>query len=166
MTTLFEAITAAVHGDERQMVREDARQVILAARECLDGGDAWLYASTHVPAVEAVIANLLPICTGRARQSSVAMQTVDHARALRDGHHVSQTYPAQRRLRVLLHSAHRLLVISQATPRRRHRWRRRINSSWRRWTAGNREEHRPEPTAGCSELLAGPPHPALVRDGW
>ncbi|MGW2027651.1 hypothetical protein [Streptomyces decoyicus] len=64
MTTLLEAVTAAVHGDERQMLREDARQVILAARECLNGGHAAIYASLHVPAVEAVIANLLPVCTG------------------------------------------------------------------------------------------------------
>ncbi|MEU8911762.1 hypothetical protein [Streptomyces nigrescens] len=140
MTTLLEAITAAVHGDERQTVREDARQVILAARACLNGGNTAIYASLHVPAVEAVIANLLPVCTGRARQSSVALAVVDHASALVDGTHVSQSYPARRRLRVLLHSAHRLLVISQTTPRRRLRWRRRLlTSSWRRWTAGNHE---------------------------
>ncbi|MEV7383861.1 hypothetical protein [Streptomyces lydicus] len=141
MTTLLEAVTAAVHGDERQTLREDARQVILAARACLNGGDAAIYASLHVPAVEAVIANLLPACMGRARQSSVVLAVVEHARALVDGTHVSQSYPAQRRLRLLLHSAHRLLVISQATPRRRLRWRRRLSLSWRRWPAGRREGH-------------------------
>lgn len=139
MTTLLEAITAAVYGDERQMVREDARQVILAARECLDDGSAAIYASFHVPGVEAVIANLLPVCTGRAGQSSVALAVVDHASALVDGTHVSQSYPARRRLRLLLHSAHRLLVISQTTPRRRLRWRRRRLASWHRWTAGSHE---------------------------
>ncbi|MFJ9416702.1 hypothetical protein ACIRPT_21270 [Streptomyces sp. NPDC101227] len=132
MTTLLEAISTAVHGDERRMVHEDARQVILAARKCLNGDNAGLYASFHVSAVEAVIANLLPACMGRTRQCSVAMAVVDHARALLDGTHVSQSYPAQRRLRILFHSAHRLLVISQATPRRRQRWRRHLNSSQRR----------------------------------
>ncbi|MFG2865489.1 hypothetical protein [Streptomyces sioyaensis] len=166
MTTLLEAITAAVHGDERQMVREDARQVILAARECLDGGDAEPYAGSHVPAVEAVIANLLPACGGRAKQSSLAVAVVDHARALLDGDHVSRSYPARQRLRVLLHSANRLLVISQTTPSRRlPRRRRRLDSSWHRWTAGGHEGQTGTPTPWCRALLAGPPLPALKRVG-
>ncbi|MEV7384380.1 hypothetical protein [Streptomyces lydicus] len=118
-TTLLESITAAVHGDELQVVREDARQVILAARGCLDGGDSTHHARLHMPAVEAVIANLLPTCTRLARQSSLALAVVDHARALIDDTHASHGYPSRQRLRVLLHCAHRLLVISQATPRLR-----------------------------------------------
>ncbi|MFE2157084.1 hypothetical protein ACFW9M_04635 [Streptomyces lydicus] len=166
MTTLLEVITAAVHGDERLMVREDARQVILAARECLDGGDAELYASCHVPAVQAVITNLLPTCTGRARQSSLTMTAVDHARALLDGTHVSQSYPARRRLRILLYSAHRLLVLSQPTPRRRLRRRRRHlappGPGGRPAAARNQTG---TPTPGCPALPADPPHPALKRVG-
>ncbi|WP_216849110.1 hypothetical protein [Streptomyces sp. TM32] len=136
---MLDAITAAVHGDEHQVVREDARQVILAARECLAGDDADLYASLHVPAVEALITNLLPTCTKRAIRSPLAIAVVDHARALVDGTHVSQNYPARQRLRVLNHSAHRLLVISQTMPRRR-RWRRqRLDPSWHWRTAGSHE---------------------------
>ncbi|WP_200884794.1 hypothetical protein [Streptomyces noursei] len=165
MITLLDAATTAVHGNERQVVREDARQVIFAARECLDGGDMWS-ASFHVPAVEAVIANLLPICTGRTRQSSLATAVVDHARALVDGAHVSQGYPAQWRLRVLLHSAYRLLVISQATPRRLLRWRRRLLlSCWHGRTSGGNENQTGIPTPRCSPLLAGPQQPALKRVG-
>lgn len=125
MTTLLEAITIAVHGDERQMVREDARQVVLAARACLDGAAAGIFASSHVPAVEAVIANLVPACTRRTRRSLVAFAVVKHARSLIDGTHASHSYPARRRLRILLYSAHRLFVLSQPTPRRHLRRRRR-----------------------------------------
>ncbi|MER7986473.1 hypothetical protein ABTY53_12850 [Streptomyces noursei] len=159
MTTLLDAITAPVHGNERQVVREDARQVIFAARECLNSGDTWS-ASFHVPAVEAVIANLLPICTGRARQSPLATAVVDHARALIDGAHVSQSYPAQWRLRVLLHSAYRLLAICQATPHRLLRWRRR---PFLPYGPGRSEE--PNRHRRCPALLAGLQQPALKRVG-
>ncbi|MFD3422415.1 hypothetical protein [Streptomyces decoyicus] len=116
--TLLERTAAGERGDDLEIVREDARQVMRAARACLGDEGRSAYAAFHVPRLEAVIANLLPYSSARVQHAGPANVVVRaiaaHSRDLISGAHSSRSYPAHRRLRLLLYSAGRLMTICRS----------------------------------------------------
>ncbi|MGG2459348.1 hypothetical protein ACO0M4_05915 [Streptomyces sp. RGM 3693] len=111
--TVLERAAAAADGNELDVLRQDAHQVITAARQYLADPCLPEY-EMHVLKVEAIIGNLLSSLEG-ADNGPARCAVIAFARGLVRGEHHSRGYPPHRRLRILLNSA-ALLYQRSSTP--------------------------------------------------